>query len=566
MENEKTIIRADVVYQYYRMKAEEWESQNPILEQTEPGFVLDNNGKAIGLKIGDGMTHWNDLELIPFGTDKKYMSDSDRAQSGKAVAEAIANIEIPSGANGEDGFSPTVEVTETEEGHTLSITDVNGTQSFDVLDGEQGIQGPQGEKGEKGDPGEVTLDYANNTFANAIRNSASGEIVAVNDVSSLPHKLNVNLRRKNLIPYPYAETTKTENGLSITDNGDGTITIDGTANNVVLFHFVEKNTDIIERLRNEQSTTFYFNVEGFEGLDGCVWWFEFYDKDGELVTTCDGDDSRPDEFNLLDYPSVYSMDAYVVFYDQNIFYDSVVLKPQIGVGSPVVTDLSDVSVIRNGKNLFDIGTKSDYYLRHTAVENNFVISGNSMIGINGSGASMWAINTANKYPAGVYSFSADFEQGTNKRLFIQPYGAYGAVLTDSDITISGWAYNSFYNAWYKDNVGNITVNIPNTVAYWHFGVCFFKPGEPSYNDGGSTLTVSNIQIEVGNKVTAYEEYTEQTANANADGTVNGLTPVSPNMTLRTDTQGVFINLTYNADTKMYIDNKFNELSVALLNN
>ena len=30
---------------------------------------------------------------------------------------------------------------------------------------------------------------------------------------------------KNLIPYPYVETTKTVNGVTFTDNGDGSITV-----------------------------------------------------------------------------------------------------------------------------------------------------------------------------------------------------------------------------------------------------------------------------------------------------------------------------------------------------
>ena len=34
---------------------------------------------------------------------------------------------------------------------------------------------------------------------------------------------------KNLIPYPYAETTKTDNGVTFTDNGDGTITVSTVA-------------------------------------------------------------------------------------------------------------------------------------------------------------------------------------------------------------------------------------------------------------------------------------------------------------------------------------------------
>ena len=35
--------------------------------------------------------------------------------------------------------------------------------------------------------------------------------------------------RENLIPYPYSNTTKTDNGITFTDNGDGTITANGTA-------------------------------------------------------------------------------------------------------------------------------------------------------------------------------------------------------------------------------------------------------------------------------------------------------------------------------------------------
>jgi hypothetical protein len=40
--------------------AEVWARNNPILAKGEPGFVLDENR----LKIGDGVTAWNDLDYI----------------------------------------------------------------------------------------------------------------------------------------------------------------------------------------------------------------------------------------------------------------------------------------------------------------------------------------------------------------------------------------------------------------------------------------------------------------------------------------------------------------------
>lgn len=48
---------------------------------------------------------------------------------------------IKNGEKGTDGVSPTVSVTEITNGHTVAITDVNGTQSFDVLNGKDGKGG-----------------------------------------------------------------------------------------------------------------------------------------------------------------------------------------------------------------------------------------------------------------------------------------------------------------------------------------------------------------------------------------------------------------------------------------
>lgn len=45
---------------------------------------------------------------------------------------------IPSGRSGRDGVSPTIVVTEITGGHRVTITDVDGSKTFDVLDGENG--------------------------------------------------------------------------------------------------------------------------------------------------------------------------------------------------------------------------------------------------------------------------------------------------------------------------------------------------------------------------------------------------------------------------------------------
>ena len=79
---------------------------------------------------------------------------------------------------------------------------------------------------------------------------------------------------------------------------------------------------------------------------------------------------------------------------------------------------------------------------------------------------------------------------------------------------------------------------------------------------GKTENISfkNIQLEIGTSASDFEEYKgAEEVTANSNGEVDGLTSVSPNMTIFTDTEGVTINCTYNADTKKYIDNKIAEL-------
>lgn len=58
-------------------------------------------------------------------------------------------VKIP----GADGVSPTVELSKKDGVTKLTITDVNGTQSVEILDGKDGPQGATGPKGDTGPQG-----------------------------------------------------------------------------------------------------------------------------------------------------------------------------------------------------------------------------------------------------------------------------------------------------------------------------------------------------------------------------------------------------------------------------
>ncbi len=102
--------------------------------------------------------------------------------------------------------------------------------------------------------GELTRAQANALYTNALRSRASGTIVRMDDVSPLEHSVTVNVSGvddpaavmvyqhcKNLIPYPYYNTTKTVQGITFTDNGDGTVTANGTATGSATFLTINTN-------------------------------------------------------------------------------------------------------------------------------------------------------------------------------------------------------------------------------------------------------------------------------------------------------------------------------------
>lgn len=63
------------------------------------------------------------------------------------------------GEDGQDGVSPTVETASITGGHRVTITDANGTKTFDVMDGSNGKDGADGKDGVDGYTPVKGVDY-----------------------------------------------------------------------------------------------------------------------------------------------------------------------------------------------------------------------------------------------------------------------------------------------------------------------------------------------------------------------------------------------------------------------
>lgn len=76
-----------------------------------------------------------------------------------------------------------------------------------------------------------------NPKENTIWVNTSTKVTSWDFSASEPHRRSGN---KNLIVYPYLETTITRNGITFTDNKNGTITVSGTANANTIFYVASK--------------------------------------------------------------------------------------------------------------------------------------------------------------------------------------------------------------------------------------------------------------------------------------------------------------------------------------
>lgn len=87
--------------------------------------------------------------------------------------------------------------------------------------------------GEQG--GLFTVTTVEDTYT--ARETAGGNLNIADGVSTIVKTIEGStVKCDNLIPYPYADTTKTVNGVTFTDNGDGTITVNGTATDKATFN------------------------------------------------------------------------------------------------------------------------------------------------------------------------------------------------------------------------------------------------------------------------------------------------------------------------------------------
>lgn len=173
-----------------------------------------------------------------------------------------------------------------------------------------------------------------------LKGNKSGEIVSLADISSVKHNLKVKLSSKNLIPYPYFETSKTVNGITFTVNEDRSITANGTATAQATFYIAQNKKYLIlpnTKYRLSGCEGGAYNTYRMRVSDGKTTAIESYTKEGKTFSYAD--------------TSTISM---LIIVSPGVTMDNVVFKPQLELGTtatpytPFVPDVSAATLIRDG--------------------------------------------------------------------------------------------------------------------------------------------------------------------------------------------------------------------------
>ena len=272
----------------------------------------------------------------------------EKGDKGDTGAQGIQGIKGDKGDTGDKGDKGDKgdRGEKGEKGDAFVYTDFTDEQLAQLKGekgdkGEQGIQGVKGdkgdtgEKGEKGEKGDITELQMNTACCNPIKGSAIGNSLNITDISPNEHNLKVKVSSKNLIEFPYYQSTRNYKGINYTIKDDYSITASGTATEDSSFWFaVEKNTIL-------PKGTFY--------LSGCP-------LGGSKETYFIGmNDWKTFDFgNGATFYCEGGGRSFFIEIKAGVTVENLVFKPQLEVGTtaseytPYFTDFTSLTVTESG--------------------------------------------------------------------------------------------------------------------------------------------------------------------------------------------------------------------------
>lgn len=152
-----------------------------------------------------------------------------------------------------------------------------------------------------------------------------------------PKTIKMSSNSKNLIPYPYATTSKTISGVTFTVQEDGGIKVEGTPNNPVSMFYISTPANIISALKIGNTYT----LSGYRSGSGATLFYNNTEISDYYTFTCDAQNP------LIGIKVVQGTTADALLYPQ-LEEGSVATDYELNTGSKEVLKVS-----YNSRNFFD---------------------------------------------------------------------------------------------------------------------------------------------------------------------------------------------------------------------
>lgn len=445
--------------------------------------------------------------LVAGGGDLLVYEDIDGPNSPSSVYEVNANGISNISKTGTSGLTDTYTIV-LDDGTTKTFTVTNG-------DGIKSVTTPEYDDYETTylvtfDSGATFSFKAPNANSIGIKTPATGTVIHAEDVIPAEHRVNVKVRSKNLIKYPYISQNGTVNGVTFTVNDDQSVTATGAVQPDKFSSF--ELAKIGDMLRH--GVTYRLG-------DSNNIMLAYKDENGTTNWAHQG---------LLTWSNSYEFVQLYIQYTPGNGEVNETIHPFLCVegesdGYTPYVDVSTAKLTRCGKNMFD----SSKLLEATGwTETDGVYSGIPHAAYLKYNANDGEALLANFEPGEQYTISlecyADITSEKTQSLifrFVYTDGSYDSLVFDT---------GTFTKKTLTSNPDKVIKGVH--LSYAH----------------SATAYVRNIQLEKGPVATDYEPYSGVEYDVYSNGQpATVVTSTSPTMTLFTDKPGAIIDAVYNVD-------------------
>lgn len=343
-------------------------------------------------------------------------------------------------------------------------------------------------------------------ISESLNGNVSGAVVAVNDVSDISHNIGCKVESKNLLdPRIYVDTSN-RGAVHIFD--DGLVELDGG-------------------LDMENRDTYAEITYGFIVAEPCV--LTLYYDYGVVNAYLNNTWLNTIDEDIISTP--LSVGAYNLrLYQNDQSYSGTYIQLEKGIVAtpytPYVEELGGIEVSRYGKNLLPTTVSNLDNWEQGKIPND--------------------AESRRTYPLNMLTANNEYTISLKIKEDAPSDNGYLYLKHSND----NWNTSETFTTL----VSGVPTNMPFTFIaqegyeykLWWYSIYSRDTFEDYYYD---------LQLELGASATPYEPYIEPTTyTANADGTVEGVTSIAPNMTLLTNNNGAIINCNYYKDPDIVISN------------